>query len=135
MLRAWRHRQRLRNHRKARVWLFTIAANLWRDEVRRATWGLKSENVPVESRQDKHVWPDQQLLDREDVRRALNAMDRLPQRQREVLYLHACESLSLAQIADVLKISADAVKASVSLARKKMRQELEDLCPDRSSER
>src|SRR3989304_8552329 len=30
-LRAWRHRRRLRDRSAARVWLFAIAANLWRD--------------------------------------------------------------------------------------------------------
>ena len=75
--------------------------------------------------------PVQQVIDREDVQRTLDAMDKLPPRQREVLYLHACEGLCLAEIADVLDISSDAVKASLSLARKRMRRQLEDLCPDR----
>ena len=34
-LRAWRHRGRLRDERVARVWLFRITANLWRDQLRR----------------------------------------------------------------------------------------------------
>ena len=34
-LRAWRRRDRLRDERAARVWLFRIAANLWRDQLRR----------------------------------------------------------------------------------------------------
>src|SRR5205823_15077281 len=34
-LRAWRQRDRLRDQRAARVWLFRITANLWRDHLRR----------------------------------------------------------------------------------------------------
>src|SRR5687767_14908852 len=34
-LRAWRHRGRLRDPRAVRGWLFRIAANLWRDRLRR----------------------------------------------------------------------------------------------------
>src|SRR5690348_5337242 len=34
-LRAWRHRERLRDKRAARVWLFRITANIWRDQLRR----------------------------------------------------------------------------------------------------
>ncbi len=54
-------------------------------------------------------------------------MDALPERQREVLYLHACEGFSLAEIAEILSLSPEAVKASLSLARKRMRQKLQDL--------
>jgi RNA polymerase sigma-70 factor, ECF subfamily len=130
LLRAWRHRRRLRDPRKARVWLFAITANLWRDQCRRAKCRPRQADVPVETERDQNVSPEQQMIGREDVKRALDAMDRLPARQREVLYLHTCESLSLAEVASVLKISPGAAKASLSLARKWMRQELEDLSPD-----
>ena len=51
-------------------------------------------------------------------------MDSLPARQRQVLYLSAIEELTHADIARVLGISADAVKANLSLARKAMRRSL-----------
>src|SRR5712692_4928022 len=35
LLRAWRRRGLLRDPRAARVWLFRITANLWRDQLRR----------------------------------------------------------------------------------------------------
>jgi len=131
LLRAWRHRRRLRDPSKARVWLFKIAANLWRDQARRARRRSEETTSSADELPSSNMPPDQQLVDREDVQRTLDAMDKLPPRQREVLYLHACEGLCLAEIADVLDISSDAVKASLSLARKRMRRQLEDLCPDR----
>ena len=130
MLRAWRHRRRLRDARKTRVWLFKIAANLWRDEARRARRCPVQADLVAEHQQDTNVAPDQRMIDREDVERAMDAMDKLPSRQREVLYLHACEELPLADIANVLRISRGAVKASLSLARRRMRRELEDLQAD-----
>ena len=69
------------------------------------------------------------------LERALTAMDELPPRQREVLHLHACEQLELAEIAEVLAISSDAVKASLSMARKRMRSRLSDLLTDTSARR
>ena len=53
-------------------------------------------------------------------------MDTLPARQREVLYLATCEELSLMEVADVLEITPAAAKASLSLARKRMREQLGD---------
>jgi RNA polymerase sigma-70 factor (ECF subfamily) len=67
---------------------------------------------------------EQQLAEQEELQRALAALDALPPRQREVLYLNACEDLSLREIAEILGISADAAKSSLALARKKLRHDL-----------
>jgi RNA polymerase sigma-70 factor (ECF subfamily) len=130
MLRAWKHRHRLRDQRKARVWLFTIAANLWRDQARRALRSHAQATPALEDRPDTNVSPDRQLMNRDDAKRAMDAMDRLPSRQREVIYLHTCESLSLEEVAEVLQISYNSVKSNLSLARRTMRRELEDLCTE-----
>ena len=114
LLRAWRRRWRLRDPRRARVWLFSITVNLWRDEVRRQSRRPARTALLAEDQPGTNVAPAQQLIDRDDVKRALDAMDELPSRQREVLYLHACESLSLAEIAGVLgtsRISAEREEA------------------------
>ena len=87
---------------------------------------LLQEYVP-----DHAQTAEQHLGDQDDLRRALQAMEELPERQRQVLHLSACEGLSAAEIAQVLAISTDAVKANLCLARKKLRQELKDLYEDR----
>jgi RNA polymerase sigma-70 factor (ECF subfamily) len=130
-VRACRGQHRLRDRDKARVWLFQIAVNLWRDQVRKETRRPEQPDASIDQCQSGGISPDRELIDREDVQRALETMDSLPSRQREVLYLHACEQLSLGQIAEILAISPDAVKASLSLARKKMRRQLSDVCRDR----
>ncbi len=65
--------------------------------------------------------------EQESLQRALAALDALPERQREVLYLRACECLSIAEIAEVLDSNANAVKVNLSLAHKQMRQQLQSL--------
>ena len=74
--------------------------------------------------------PERWVAGREELARALAALDGLPRRQRDVLYLSACEGLTAAEVADVLDMTANAVKASLSLARKTMRERLPDLFPD-----
>lgn len=131
LLRAWRRRRQLRDPRSAPVWLFQIAANLWRDRLRRETRRGNQVELLADEQQSTATSPQQEACDREDVQRALAAMDRLPPRQREVLYLHACEELSLGEIAGILNISPEATKANLSLARKRMRRQLKDICRDR----
>jgi len=130
-LRACRHHRRLREPKAARVWLLRIAVNLWRDQVRREKRRPEQVSSSMDEQYSPGTPPEREVTDKEDVQRALEAMDLLPSRQREVLYLHACQQLSLAEIAEVLEISPEAVKASLSLARKKMRQRLSDVCRDR----
>ena len=58
---------------------------------------------------------------------ALAAMDDLPPRQRQVMYLATCEELSNAEVAEVLDIPLGAVKSNLSLARKEMRRRMKDM--------
>jgi RNA polymerase sigma-70 factor (ECF subfamily) len=131
LLRAWKDRARLRDPGAAKSWLFTIAANLWRSGLRRKgreerfVRGVEAEEAPR-----RVPLPDEEIIVKEDLLRVWETMDALPDRQRQVLYLHACEGFSLTEIADVLDLSPDAVKASLSLARKRMRQKLQDLNAD-----
>ena len=121
-LRAWRHRGRLREAGALRVWLFTIAANLWRDRLRRRKIEPRAFEATSDEGRSLVAPADVGPVDREDLDRLTQAMDRLPPRQREVLHLHAWEELSLAEIAQVLGITVDAAKASLSLARRRMRE-------------
>ena len=77
--------------------------------------------------------------ERENVRTALAAMDELPRRQRQVLYLVTCENMAYGEVATILEINESAVKANLSLARKEMRMRLKDVyeqvCGRQPSER
>jgi RNA polymerase sigma-70 factor (ECF subfamily) len=128
-LRAWRQRDRLRDERAARVWLFRIAANLWRDQLRRGRSAVARAGPIADTEPGTDFPPERLAAGREDLGRALAALDSLPPRQREVLYLSACEGLTPAEVGEVLGINGEAAKANLSLARKKMRQLLPDLFP------
>jgi RNA polymerase sigma-70 factor, ECF subfamily len=124
MLRGWRQRHKLRETRVAKVWLLRIATNLWNDELRRAKFRtqLLTEEPPC-PRTSLYITSNE----RENVRLALAAMDELPPRQRQVLYLATCEAMTNYEIADVLAINESAVKSNLSLARKEMRSRLKDI--------
>jgi RNA polymerase sigma-70 factor (ECF subfamily) len=126
-LRAWRRRGHLRDPDRARVWLFTIAKNLWNDRLRRKGRRPTLVEPLEEDPPSTAAAPDHDVMVREDLRRVLEAMDSLPARQREVLYLRACEELSLSEIAAVLGISSEAAKASLCEARKRLRQRFSEI--------
>jgi RNA polymerase sigma-70 factor, ECF subfamily len=124
MLRAWRSHTKLRDSSVARVWLLRIATNLWTDELRKGRFRPRA--LDSEPRCTKPT-PGVAAHAKENVTLAMAAMDELPQRQRQVLYLITCEGLSQNEASEVLGIEVAAVKASLSLARKEMRRQLSDL--------
>jgi RNA polymerase sigma-70 factor (ECF subfamily) len=124
LLRAWRHRGKLRDPRVARVWLLRIATNLWTDQLRQLKFRPRRLECEPPCRRPTAA---ERSSERENVERALAAMDQLPPRQRQVLHLITCEGLSIAEVGEVLEIEPAAVKASLSLARKEMRRRLSDL--------
>jgi RNA polymerase sigma-70 factor (ECF subfamily) len=136
LLRGWRSRQKLRDDRALRVWLFRIATNLWTDQLRRGRF--RPETLDTEPACPR-ILPEAASDERENVRLALAAMDELPPRQRQVLYLVTCENMAHAEVATILEINEAAVKANLSLARKEMRQKLKDIyeavCGRQTSER
>ncbi len=120
-LRAWRRRNHLQDPDKARAWMYRIARNLWFDQNRRRAGALILD--PAEVKQTGKDVPET-AEHREELARALSALETLPERQRDVLFLFACEGLSVAEIAEVLSISPGAVKSSVCVARQTMRSRL-----------
>jgi RNA polymerase sigma-70 factor, ECF subfamily len=124
-LRAWKSRSQLKETRAERVWLFRIAANIWKDELRQsrfrsALWSPLPEDAP-----DRKPTPEQCSELRESLERTLSLLNGLPVQQRTVLYLVAVEGLSAGEVGNVLGINTNAVKVNLSLARKRMREQTE----------
>jgi RNA polymerase sigma-70 factor, ECF subfamily len=123
LLRGWRARRSLREPAAARVWLLRIATNLHRDSYRsaRPTEPIVAEPV------DPRPAVAGNLERRECVERALAALDELPPRQRQAMHLITIEQLSQQLAAEVLGVSVEALKASLSLARRELREKLKDI--------
>lgn len=137
MLKAMGAARTLRGADQLRIWLFRVAVNLWRDDQRRRKHPAGNpgalESTPEAAARSSegpgHGGHGDVLGDADDVRRIFRAMDILPDKQREVLYLATREGLSHRHIGEVLGVSAEAVKATLSIARKRMREQLADLVP------
>ncbi len=132
-IRAW---QRLETFRGGsfRSWLFTIAANRARDELRRR--GRRPALSLDEARDD----PDRadidppdagptahELVEQAELRRALEAALRtLPDDWREVVVLADIQGLNYAEVATVTGIPVGTVKSRLSRARGRLRDVIRD---------
>ena len=123
MLRAVRNGGRLNEPLALKIYLLRIVENLWRDWCR-AQGRRPLEALPQTEMVHNQLEPLEQISQAEEVSLTVAAMRRLPERQRSVLHLIACEELSVSETAEVLKITPEAVRSSLSVARAQMRKML-----------
>lgn len=130
VVRAMKALHQLDSQVALRAWLFRIGSNVWRDHCRRAgrMRALEDEvhNQTLASPAlTMEAGPEEIVNQREQVQWTQQAIMHLPERQRMVLTLVVCEELSHREVADILDISTDAVKANLSVARARMRKMLQ----------
>jgi RNA polymerase sigma-70 factor (ECF subfamily) len=119
---SWRPDERLR------PWVFTIAARVRLDWLRRQ--GHVEEELDDEVADDDPGGerdPHDAVLAGERAERVRAALDSLPEPQRLVLHLHRFEELSYAEIGAVLGISEGAAKLRAFRAYGRLRRLLADL--------
>jgi len=116
--------ERFAQVREPRAWLVRIAWNLALDRVRRiAPVRLDEELAAALASPERPA--DAALAEARRLAQVLIAVDRLPQREREVLLLAAVEELTTAEIAAVVKKSESSVRSRLFSARAHLEQRLE----------
>jgi RNA polymerase sigma-70 factor (ECF subfamily) len=118
-IRVLRHRDQLDEVRDRRVWLIRIVWNVVLDRKRRMKTRPETDDVAELVR----VLP-WQGLSAEDLAaaaqhhaRVLGCVDRLPEKERQVLVLSAFEELPSVEIAEVLGITESSVRSRLFRAR------------------
>jgi RNA polymerase sigma-70 factor (ECF subfamily) len=123
-VRVIEHRGTLPNVRDLRVWLVRIAWNLALDRRRR----VRPDQIDAEfaaSLAATTVPADQALSESRQLAALLEAIERLPKLERQVLLLSAVEELSTSEIAKVAGKSESAVRALLYRARSRLRERLD----------
>jgi RNA polymerase sigma-70 factor, ECF subfamily len=123
-LRVLEHRQSLSTVRDMRVWLIRIAWNLTLDRTRRRRPEQLDESF-AKSLVSRTLPADVAIEETQRFSTVLREIERLPKAERHVLLLSALEELGTAEMASVLGRTESAVRALLSRARARLRQQLE----------
>lgn len=123
------------NMQSIKAWIFTVVANLHRDELRKKrirrlfflqkAMSLEKENTmfPVLPDQPMSINPEE--VNQTDMGRDIaQAMARLPDRQRRVFVLKELADFKQAEISDILGIPLGTVKSLMHRAVNRLRHEL-----------
>jgi RNA polymerase sigma-70 factor (ECF subfamily) len=131
--RVFRAREKFRPTGKFSTWLFTIAANLARNQIR---WRSRHPNVSLqaESDQTEHTLgemlasdgpaPSEQTLAAERAAAVRAAVNELPAEMREAVVLCEWEDRSVAEAAAIVGATTKAVESRLYRARQILRGEL-----------
>ena len=103
---------------KLSVWLCQIAKHLWYQHVRMS----QKETVPLETAPETPVpSAEDGVLDQEGRLTLLRQIHRLPEPQREVIYLRAFGNLSFREIGDVLGKTENWTRVTFYRTKEKLR--------------
>jgi RNA polymerase sigma-70 factor (ECF subfamily) len=132
-VRVFRSKSSYRLNQRFASWLFTIAANLARNQIR---WRIRHPNVSLNAdpEPEQHSLMDTLVSDAPTARDAALATERkvavrtavnnLPQDMREAIVLCEWEEMTVADAAAVAKTSPKAMESRLYRARQTLREQL-----------
>lgn len=132
-VRVFRARESFRPTEKFSTWMFTIAANLARNQIR---WRRRHPNVSLEAETgaaeqtlagtlpSPEFAPNEQLLTAERIAAVRTAVSHLPADLREALVLCEWEEQNMAEAARILDTTPKAVESRCYRARQILRERL-----------
>jgi RNA polymerase sigma-70 factor (ECF subfamily) len=138
-VRVYVHRRNYRRGSKFSTWLFTIAANLAKNEIRRrvrkrhwfsldALQDLLKDSAPVLADPTEG---SERSMEREQLQTAMaHAIGTVPEKYRLAVVLRDLEGLPYEEIAQVLGIPGGTVRSRINRARTMLKRKLQPLLRD-----
>ena len=119
VLRAVVNKQKFIAAKNRKSWMFKVALNIFRDRCRaELRHGIHQLSVDIP---EHNVDPIKGLQLVEEKDRIMLQFEKLPPVQRQIMFLRCVEEYTVGEIADHLDTNVSNVKASLSIARKKLR--------------
>ncbi|HEX5246991.1 MAG TPA: sigma-70 family RNA polymerase sigma factor [Gaiellaceae bacterium] len=125
-LEVWRLRTKMPVPDDVRAWMFGVATNLGRNR-RRALRRYRAFLEQLPQLTDAAFVEDagEMVVLRDETRKLLSSLSRLPQREREAALLVWCQGLSVEEAADALDVETGALRTRLHRARTRLRNELD----------
>ena len=126
-LRAYAHLERFNRQSSFYTWLYRIAKNISIDHRRKFSKVHKVEPYEGQEFYDKKkplFGPREDLKDKETGEIIREAIDELPDEQKEVIVLREINGLSYNEIVKICKCSEGTVMSRLHYARKKLQEKL-----------
>ncbi|MCR9253586.1 MAG: sigma-70 family RNA polymerase sigma factor [bacterium] len=123
LLKIWNKRDTLKEIKNPEAWVFRIVRNGCLDALRTnrfTTLDYQEEMVHQSSTTEDVIFKDQYRWFRE-------AVDSLPDKQKDTFHLREVEGMSYQEISDILEISLDEVKVNLHRARTKVRKTMQNV--------
>ena len=123
-IKAWRALAQYQFEAEFSTWLYRLTRNVCIDHLRRRK---RQSTVPLETEQDGELpdsapGPEEQMLHEEKQRILAEAMQALPEDQREILVLRVVNDLSYDRIAEILDLQLGTVKSRLARARLQLKK-------------
>lgn len=111
------------SHTNTRAWLYTVARNLTLNAVKKST---RETEEFCEAADASAGDPLSEILQKEQYRDLYRALSKLPALKKEILIMQYFGRLSHKEIAAVLHLRTDNVRALASRGRKELKKYLEE---------
>ncbi len=125
-LRAYRMIHTYRGDTSPSTWLYGIAANTWRNEIRyRSAQKRSGQEISIDSPQTELAptlerSPEADALKQEKDAQLLKAIQALPPQMRRTLVLRIYQGLTYKEIGSVLTLSSETVKSHLADGRRRL---------------
>ncbi len=118
---AWQHIAQLRSDKMLRPWLYRIATNAARTELRkkRRDTSLEEDDLVDGSSQS---W--EKIENKELLLQLKNEIDNLPTKLKQAILLHYMQHLTIEETADAACVGQGTIKSRISRALEKLRKQL-----------
>ena len=129
---AWRRRATLDRPERLRAWLCGVARNLARNARRKASRSIEATGTSdvLTGLSVDAPDPAELAISREEEALIWRSLERIPEKYREPLVLFHREGRSVAEVAEALELTEDAVKQRLSRGRSMLRAHVAELVED-----